>query len=241
LSFFLWKITEISERENTLSEVSIAPLDTSLLSEATLLSEVAVPRSKSSDVDVQQFIANGFEAYSVKNFPVANEWYSQALQIDPINHDANHGVAATAAVLGNHELASDRYRHLLSINPDDQQAFSEMLKLATTDNLIETELLSHIDVSKNPAPLYSIAGHYLGKQGRWVRARDMYEKALEGHSETTIPADYFFNLAVSYEHLGYRAIAAEHYLQAINSPYGATFDREIAVRQLELLAVPNPE
>jgi len=233
--------------KNTQADVSIVPLDDFLLSEVTplpeairspdaaSLSDVVAPKNTASGADLQRFIANGFEAYTVQNLPAASEWYNQALQIDPYNRDANVGVAATATARGKYQLALDRYRHLLSIDPDDQLAFSEMLKLATAENMIETELLSHIATSNKPAPLYSIAGHYFGLQGRWSQARNMYEQALASTSNLP-PADYFFNLAVSYEHIGLPAKAAEHYLQAINSPRGATFERETAVRQLEMLA-----
>lgn len=244
---------EYSGSDKAQSDMSIAPPEDSLLSEAiplyediqspevTTLPDELASRNQASGADLPQFIANGFEAYTAKDFLVASEWYNRSLQTDPNNHDANHGVAATAAALGNYQLATNRYRHLLSIDPDDQLAFSKMLMLSTAENMIETELLSHIDTSNRPAPLYSIAGHYFGQQGRWALARDMYERALAGSAETTTPADYFFNLAVSYEHLGDRVMAVEYYLHAINSPHGATFEREIAVRQLEKLATSQAQ
>ena len=132
-----------------------------------------------------------------------------------IRDRANIGVASVAVVTGNLHLAIDRYRHLLRLNPDDQSVFIAMLDLATPDNVIETELLSHVSqLASDQAKYHSIMGHYFGRKGRWEEANEAFTNALAGRANQ---ADVLFNLAVSYEHLGLIDEAVEYYRQALTA------------------------
>ena len=186
--------------------------------------------------DMKRLVVNGYNAYAAGNYLHSRDWYNEAVQLDPFNRDANLGVAAAATALGHYKLAADRYRHLLSLDADDHEAFSSMLSLSSTSSMIETELLTHISkMSGNPAALYSIAGHYYGKTNRWSDAENMFTRSLASVRETAPPADYYFNLAVSFERTDQPGKAVEYYKLALNTPNGASFEREVVERQLRTL------
>ena len=187
-------------------------------------------------VRLEQLVVNGYNAYVDGNQVLSHDWYSQAIQLDPYHRDANLGVAAAATALGHYKLAADRYRHLLSLDADDKDAFSAMLGLSSNSSMIETELLTHIaEIADDPASLYAITGHYYGQINRWSDAREMFIRSLASTREIAPPADYYFNLAVSFEHTANPDKALEYYLLALNSPGGATFDRALALQQIQAL------
>ena len=203
--------------------------------------DILATQSASTDVkplaaEMKRLVVNGYNAYIAGNHVLARDLYSQALQLNPFDRDANLGVAASATALGQYKLAADRCRHLLSINADDQEAFSAMLGLSETSTMIETELLTHIEKNANePAILYSIVGHYYAQANRWSQASEMFIKSLASVKDMPPPADYYFNLAVSLEHAAQPDRALEYYLQALSTPNGATFEREVVQRQLREL------
>ena len=111
--------------------------------------DAVVPQTDLPQVDFPQLLGKAFHAYSTGDFNQAGALYRRALQLDPYNRDANLGVAAVAVKGGNYAVAVQRYRHLLSLNPDDALAFSSLLGLAgiTRDSALENELVVHTSQS----------------------------------------------------------------------------------------------
>lgn len=184
--------------------------------------------------DTDELIKRAERALNDKKYIDSHGLYLDALQQSPGNRDANLGVASVALILGNTQLAIDRYRHLLKLNPDDQSVFSAMLDLAAPENLLETELLSHVPrYASDPAKLYSILGHYFGRDAKWGRANELFNKAL--NNSRSLSADILFNLAVSYERLGKSNEAVRVYLQALSAVDNAGFDRALVRNRISEL------
>ncbi len=185
-------------------------------------------------VDADELIRRAEQALNDKDYVDSHGLYLDALQQSPGNREANLGAASVALIMGNTQLAVDRYRHLLKLNPDDQSAFSAMLDLAAPENLLETELLSHVPrYASDPAKLYSILGHYFGRDAKWGRANELFNKALNSGGSSS--ADILFNLAVSYEHLGKGSEAVRVYLQALSAADDAGIDRALVRDRLSEL------
>lgn len=188
-----------------------------------------------SAIEVSDLVKRADNAFRDREYAIAGDLYGLAVQQNPRNRAANLGVASTALLSGGHELAIDRYRHLLSLYPDDQWVFDAMLHLATTDNMVETELRGHVlRLSTDQAVFYSMLGSYFGRQSRWEEANAAFFDALK-NSVSPIAADILFNLAVSFEHLGSTSDAVEYYRQALDAVYGASFDRASAQSRLNVL------
>ena len=207
------------------------------VAEASTFSETvsASESQQQAPVFVSDLLARADKAFSTQEYATAANLYGLAVQQNPRSREANLGVASTAVLSGNLELAIDRYRHLLSLYPYDQRVFDAMLDLATTDNMVETELLGHVwRLSTDQALFYSMLGNYFGRENRWKEANSTFIDALHS-SVPPVAADILFNLAVSFEHLGSASKAVEYYQQALDADNGTRFDRaSVQSRLIEL-------
>ena len=187
---------------------------------------------QNADEKVGDLIRQGYLAYQSKNYNASADSYGKALEFDPYNRDANLGVAAIAQLNGDNKLAADRYRHLLTLDPADETAFSALLNLSGGGGegaIIEFELLQHAENTRDAPSLYVILANYYSRQQRWSKASDLYAVALKGGVAN---ADYLFNYAVSLDNEGRSEQAVEYYSQALMLMDGEpfSFDAE-AVRQ----------
>jgi tetratricopeptide (TPR) repeat protein len=159
-------------------------------------------------------IGQAFHAYSTGNMALAGTLYRRAVQLEPYNRDANLGVAAVATDAGEFAEATQRYRHLLSLNPGDEVAFSGMLNLvaATGNRAIENEMIVHASQYQQMPVLHAALGNYYSRQSRWSEASNSYATATALAPDT---ADYLYNLAVSLDQLGNTGAAIENYERAM--------------------------
>ena len=155
------------------------------------------------------------------------------MHLDPYSRDANLGVAAIAGLQGNKRLAEDRYRHLLSLNPDDLAAFSSMLQLSLSNNSLEQEMRAHAEQSTDDSVvLYAALGNFYGQQSRWREAREAYSQTIAGNSARP---DDIYNLAVSLDNLGRQQEALQYYLRAIDAEGDYSFNRVEVLSRLSTL------
>lgn len=186
--------------------------------------------------DSDTLIVKAQIAFEEKRYDSATALYNEALQIAPQNREVNLGVAATAFATGNTALAIDRYRHLLTLNPDDQQVFRLMLGMSKEDEMVEAELRGHVlQRADEQSTLFSIMGQYFGVINEWSIAEDYFTDAYNSLEAGQPQADILFNLGVSLEHLGRSQKAQEHYLRALNSDGPANFNRSLLQERVQLL------
>jgi len=189
--------------------------------------------------DLPDLVQQAFQAYSAGDLNLAGALYNRALELDPYNRDANLGVAAVAIGTQNYRVANRRYRHLLSLNPEDALAFSALLNLVATtrDSLAEHELKQHVAQYKNNAALHAALGNYFSQFARWDEASYAYGTAVGIAPETP---DYLYNLAVTLDNLGDVNAARDTYQRAVSlSQTGSyTFDlNEVHARLSDLQAM----
>lgn len=190
-----------------------------------------------TETEITDWVQQGYFAYQAQDFTAASGFYGKALEFDPYDRDANLGVAATAQAVGDFKLAEDRYRHLLTLDPADEVAFSALLNLSGSGDhgaTIELELTQHAVYVDNPQKLYAILGNYYSQQRRWINAESAYVIALGGSEDNP---DFLFNYAVTLDNIGRTAQAAEYYSQALVGMEGAThsFDAKAARQRLQSL------
>ncbi len=190
-----------------------------------------------SETEMTDLVKQGYLAYHAENFTKASSFYGKALEFDPYDRDANLGVAATAHALSDFKLAEDRYRHLLTLDPVDEVAFSALLNLSSSGgqgSTIEFELEQHAQYVNDSQQLYAILGNYYSHKKRWVDAEKFYAIAVQGGTNNP---DYWFNYAVALDNLGRTERAAEYYSQALSAidsaPY--SFDEIVARQRLQSL------
>jgi len=178
--------------------------------------------------DVEQ----GYGAYQRGDMQAAARAYQHELGSDPNNHDALLGLAAVALREHHENEARAYYQRLLSIEPHDPTALAAMATLTGNgrDGMSEAQLRHAFDAQPTPEAATSL-GTMLAKQQRWREAQDYYFKAYNAVSDEP---DYAFNLAVSLDALGQRALAAQYYERALTlgATRAASFDRNAAHRRL---------
>ena len=207
------------------------PASRSFASPSFASGEVAGGEAASGELAT--LISEGYRAYQRGDYARARSVYERAMHLDPYSRDANLGVAAIAGLQGNKRLAEDRYRHLLSLNPDDLAAFSSMLELSLSNNSLEQEMRAHAEQSTDDSVvLYAALGNFYGQQSRWREAREAYSQTIAGNSARP---DDIYNLAVSLDNLGRQQEALQYYLRAIDAEGDYSFNRVEVLSRLSTL------
>lgn len=159
-------------------------------------------------------LTRGFDAFNRGDLPTAQADYERALQADPRNTDALHGLAAVAVRQNRLDQAEQLYRKIVEADPQDTTAASALINLRrqSDPNAAESRLKTlAADQPDLAAPHFSL-GNLYARQGRWNDAQQSYFRA---HNAEPDNPDIMFNLAVSLEHLRQNKLAARYYGQAI--------------------------
>jgi Flp pilus assembly protein TadD len=127
------------------------------------------------------------------------------------------------------------YQRVLSLDPNDPTATAAMATFsAETDSAGAESRLIRAYQADPSAETASALGSLFAHQQRWREAQDYYFRA---YSASPDEPDYAFNLAVSLDALGQRALAADYYSRALSmgANRAANFDQEAAKRRLSEL------
>ncbi|HXZ50280.1 MAG TPA: tetratricopeptide repeat protein [Usitatibacter sp.] len=189
--------------------------------------------SKSQGPSVPPEVEAGYEALMAGDLDAARTRYEAAVRADPLNVDAQLGLATVEARGGNVPAAALCYRRALEVDPGNPTALAGLAALAgfSRPEAAEGELRSELAASPRSAALQATLGNLYASQERWGEAQAAY---FEAHRLQPENADVTFDLAVSLDHLGQRKLAADFYRQALESRRGATaqFDPAAAERRL---------
>jgi tetratricopeptide (TPR) repeat protein len=181
-------------------------------------------------------VERGYAAFSAGDLDGARQSYLAALRNDPLNRDAQLGLAAIDVRTGNLEAADLRYQRLLELDPRDPHAQAGLMGLRGQLDPVQSESRLKTMISQQPdAPaLHFALGNQYAAQRRWTEAQQSYFRAYSADSEN---ADYAFNLAVSLDQLRQRRLALEYYERALALAQGrqAAFDRIAATSRIEEL------
>lgn len=167
-------------------------------------------------------------------------WMS-ALQSDPRNTDALHGLAAIAQQGGQAEQAADYYLRALEADPKDALALSGLtsLKVSTDTRQTENRLKALLTELPDSPYLNFALGNLYAQDTHWAEAQQAYFKA---HTADPTNPDYLYNLAVSLDHLHQPRLAAQYYERALDAArqQAAGFDPFQAAVRLKTLQSDLP-
>ncbi|HEY8857508.1 MAG TPA: tetratricopeptide repeat protein [Rugosibacter sp.] len=185
---------------------------------------------------VNPSVMRGFDAFNRGDLASAHAEYTRALQSDPRNTDALHGLAAIAQKQGHWDQAARGYQKILEANPQDAVALAELINIrgqadpATAESRLKALVAAQPELA---APAFSL-GNLYARQGRWNEAQQAYFQAYS--AEPNNP-DILYNLAISLEHIRQSKLAAQYYGQAIAAAkiHPANFDSVQAAARLQAL------
>ncbi len=179
---------------------------------------------------------DAYLAYERNDYEAAEAGYRRALLIAPMHPNALEGLAAVLIIKGAAEESVQYYEMLLSVDPNNIAAATALLgrQHEFTPADIETQIKQLIQRYPTSAHLHFVLGSSHAAKSRWPDARAAYDKAHRLDAEN---ADYMYNLAVSFEHLGRLREARFFYesaLTVMNDNFG--MDRSVVAERLSALA-----
>lgn len=156
------------------------------------------------------------QAFNRGELELARTAWLGALQADPRNADALHGLAAIAQQGGQMQQAVDYYLRALEADPKDALALSGLASLGVAADTRQTEnRLKSLLAELPDSPYLNFAlGNLYAQDKRWAEAQQVYFKA---HTTDPTNPDYLYNLAVSLDHLHQPRLAAQYYERALDA------------------------
>ena len=187
-------------------------------------------------------LADGYEAYNAGDFNNASAHFSRVIQSEPQNINALMGMGAIAVVNQDYAVAVQYYEQVLDKEPNNLSALEAIANLSGLVPLNDEwnkQLFIMADIHTQSAILQNAVGNTFAKRKDWLAAQESYFKA---YANSPNNPDYMVNLAVSYDHLGEYALAAQYYTLALGhaAHTRVSFDehqvksRLISIKQLML-------
>lgn len=179
-------------------------------------------------------LSEAYAAFQQGKLPQAEAAYQKALDHDPWNGDALHGMATLHLRQERPDLAEPFYQKALEADPRDARALAGLISLQGPADPVRAESRINFLLTRMPESTFLnfSRGNLLAEQGRWSEARQAYARAAS--RDSTNP-DYLFNLAVSLDRLQQTRAAARYYQQALTESdrRPAGFDRLAAMARLK--------
>ncbi|MCB1908376.1 MAG: tetratricopeptide repeat protein [Rhodocyclaceae bacterium] len=201
---------------------------------------------KSRESTLPAALAEAWQYYRADRLADAARLYRRVLDGDPYNVDALNGLGAIAARSGRAAAAERFFRRSLAARPEDPIATAGLSALALErggPDLAAPLGMLREAIAQRPdeAALHFALGNAFAGERRWAEAQSSYFRAY-GLDKTQ--PDYLFNLGVSLDRLGQRALARRFYQEALDAAAGRphAFDpAAVRARLASLAAIAAPE
>lgn len=183
-------------------------------------------------------LQRAYQALQAGRTSQARALYLEALARDG-GVDALLGLAAIAANGGDARQAAAYYREALLREPNNSAALAGIALLASSgDPQSAQKPLERMAEKTDAASVRAALGNVYASQSKWQAAQQEYFEAFRKEPDN---ANHAYNLAVSLDQLGERALALEYYGKALalGARGGAVFDAGSIERRLAELKSAN--
>jgi Tfp pilus assembly protein PilF len=159
-------------------------------------------------------LERAWQALVAGNLALAKEEYARVLAANPLDRDAQLGLATIDVRSQDYESAEARYLKVLELDPRNPYAQAGIIALrGHTDPVLSESRLKILLAHQPEATFLNFAlGNQYALQGRWQDAQSAYFKAYSADPEHP---DYAYNLAVSLDQLHQPKLALEYYQRAL--------------------------
>ena len=220
-----------TERETLANSLRDAPVVTAAAVGLKLARSVELPRLNPALSVAYQSLVDG-------DYVVAQQLYAKLVLAEPLNVDAQLGLATAAARSGDKSSAVQHYRRVLALDPRNGLAIMGLVALndGAQPASLEIELKTLIGRNPDAAPLHFALGNLYASGQRWTEAQQAYFDAFRIDAANP---DYLFNLAVSLDQLRQSRLALDYYRKAeaiAAARGGGQFDRNAIARRIRELS-----
>ena len=187
--------------------------------------------------DLLVALQSAYRAYQRGDDSSAQTLYAGVLARDQHNRDALLGVAAIAVRQKDFVRAQEIYSELLTLDPKDSVAQAGFVSVTASFDPLQQEARIKALLEQEPGAshlLFTYAS-FLMQQQRWLEATRTLLPAVAAQRDN---ADYAFNLAVSFDHLGQAEAAVKYYREALAlaARQSTNFRVEDVRRRLKLMS-----
>ncbi len=205
------------------------------------------PAKAVADPQINPALSAGYAALASGDYPLAKRKYAEAIAANSNSTDAHLGFATAAARSGSaadSALAVRHYQRVIEIDPRNSTANAALIVLAggtaaqtpsalrfSADQEVALRMLVNQDPTASNA--HFLLGNLYAESGRWRDAQQAYFEATTLQPQN---ADYNYNLAVSLDHLGQGAAAADFYKRALAATTKGQFDAAAVDRRIAALS-----
>lgn len=187
--------------------------------------------------DLLVALQSAYRAYQRGDDSSAQTLYAGVLTRDQHNRDALLGVAAIAVRQKDFVRAQEIYSELLTLDPKDSVAQAGFVSVTASFDPLQQEARIKALLEQEPGAshlLFTYAS-FLMQQQRWLEATRTLLPAVAAQRDN---ADYAFNLAVSFDHLGQAEAAMKYYREALAlaARQSTNFRVEDVRRRLKLMS-----
>ncbi len=221
----------LTDREALAKKLRDAPVEKEAPMGLKLARSVELPRLNPELTTAYQALVNG-------DYALAQKLYAKLVTAEPLNIDAQLGLATAAARSGNIASAKQYYRQVLALDPRNGLAIMGLVALndGAQSAGLEIELKTLIGRNPDAAPLHFALGNIYAGDRRWTEAQQAYFEAFRIDSGNP---DYLFNLAVSLDQLHQAKLALDYYRKAEDVSLtrgGGQFDRNTVAKRIKELS-----
>jgi tetratricopeptide (TPR) repeat protein len=184
-------------------------------------------------------LVDAYAALVKSDYPRARTLYARLVLADPLNADAQLGMATALARSGDPSAATRHYRQVLVIDPRNGAALAGLLAVSDARSpSLEVELRTLLGRNPDTASLHFTLGNLYASERRWVEAQQAY---FEAYRLEPGNADFTYNLAVSLDQLKKPKLALDHYQKALETrpKAGGQFDPSAVTRRIKALTADS--
>ena len=185
-------------------------------------------------------LQTAYRAYQNGDDSSAQNLYARVLGRDEHNRDALLGLAAIAVRQKDFVRAQEIYSELLTLDPKDSIAQAGFVSVSGSFDPLQQEARIKALLEQEPGASHLLFTYatFLMQQQRWLEATRTLQSAVQAQRDN---ADYAFNLAVSFDHLGQVDSAVKYYRAALelSAKQSTRFHPDDVRRRLKAMSATN--